>query len=128
MGWCGPFGGGPKWAHGTFSPCLSETISAALLLGLAVLVYGTQYRKLLVLRRRSYLGQQTWTAASVFSTVSIAILAATHAGALVFSAVFLDRKGIGAPHNIFYEASMLIIWTAALVRPVWHTHHLSQCM
>ena len=117
MKWCGLFSGQPTWAHGTFSPCLSETISAALLLALAALVIGTQYKKMRLLRRRGYLGKQTWTAASTVSAGSIALLALTHAVSLVFSAISLARKANGAPYNIFYGAAQLLVWTAALVRP-----------
>lgn len=122
MKWCGRFSGQPTWAHGTFSPCQSETISAALLLALAAIVIGTQYRTMRLLSRRGYLGKQTWTAASTVSACSIALLAATHAVSLVFSAVSLARKANGAPYNIFYEAAQFLIWTAALVRPSWSGH------
>lgn len=122
MKWCGTFAGSPTWAHGTFSPCLSETITSAILSVLGALVLGSQLRKLRILRQRNYLGQQQLTAAGIVSAVGFAILVLSHTVSLILAAVWLSAKGDGAPYNIFYEASLSLLWTAPLVRCTQAVH------
>ena len=117
MQWCGVFAGAPTWAHGTFNSCLSETITAVMLILLAAGVLLSQYRKLRIFRQLSYPGIRDSSACTIVSGVSLAVLVISHAVSLAISSAASARHAALNPFNIFYEAAALVWTSAALVWP-----------
>ncbi|KAK9823014.1 hypothetical protein WJX81_007044 [Elliptochloris bilobata] len=107
MGWCGQYDR-TAWAHGTLTPCITETTLAPLLVLLAATVLVTQLRRLAVLARRPYLDTKHIGAADILACVCYAALALSHAGWLVYWLVVR-----GAPFEVFFEACLLAVWLAA---------------